>query len=64
MQLNIVNITNELYYDALYQSAGSFVFVAPGRAAVQRQIDGELLARREQRRQEGEAHHVIEVDVG
>jgi catecholate siderophore receptor len=27
------NIFNELYYDALYQSAAPFVFVAPGRAA-------------------------------
>ena len=26
------NITNKLYYDALYQSATPFVFVAPGRS--------------------------------
>lgn len=32
VQLNVVNLTNQLYYDALYQSAGSFAFVAPGRA--------------------------------
>jgi catecholate siderophore receptor len=32
VQLNVLNVTNELYYDALYQSAGSFAFVAPGRA--------------------------------
>lgn len=32
VQVNVVNLTNELYYDALYQSAGSFAFVAPGRA--------------------------------
>lgn len=27
------NIFNKLYYDALYQSAAPFVFVAPGRSA-------------------------------
>lgn len=32
VQLNVVNLLDELYYDALYQSAGSFAFVAPGRA--------------------------------
>jgi catecholate siderophore receptor len=32
MQLNVVNLTNELYYDALYRSNAPFVFVAPGRA--------------------------------
>jgi len=26
------NLTNKLYYDALYQSATPFVFVAPGRS--------------------------------
>jgi catecholate siderophore receptor len=31
-KLNVVNITNELYYDALYRSATPFAFVAPGRA--------------------------------
>ncbi len=29
----VANITNKLYYDALYQSATPFVFVAPGRSA-------------------------------
>jgi catecholate siderophore receptor len=33
VQLNVVNLTDELYYDALYRSASPFVFVAPGRAA-------------------------------
>jgi catecholate siderophore receptor len=28
-----INLTNELYYDALYRSATPFAFVAPGRAA-------------------------------
>jgi len=32
-KLNVVNLTNELYYDALYRSATPFAFVAPGRAA-------------------------------
>src|SRR5262245_16047544 len=27
-----LNLTNELYYDAIYQAANSFAFVAPGRA--------------------------------
>ena len=31
-KLYIANITNKLYYDALYQSATPFVFVAPGRS--------------------------------
>ena len=31
-QLNVINITNELYYDALYRNATPFAFVAPGRA--------------------------------
>ena len=33
VQLNVVNLTDELYYDAFYRSASPFVFVAPGRAA-------------------------------
>jgi catecholate siderophore receptor len=32
-QLNVINLTNELYYDALYQQNNAFVYVAPGRAA-------------------------------
>ena len=32
VKLFVNNIFNELYYDALYQSATPFVFVAPGRA--------------------------------
>jgi catecholate siderophore receptor len=32
-KLFVNNITNKLYYDALYQSATPFVFVAPGRSA-------------------------------
>lgn len=32
VQLNVVNLTNEVYYDAVYQSANPFVYVAPGRA--------------------------------
>jgi catecholate siderophore receptor len=31
-QLNVVNITDELYYDTLYRSGNPFAFVAPGRA--------------------------------
>ena len=32
-KLFVNNITNKLYYDALYQSATPFVYVAPGRSA-------------------------------
>ena len=32
-KLFVANLTNKLYYDALYQSATPFVFVAPGRSA-------------------------------
>ena len=32
MTFRPLNLTDELYYDALYQSAESFAFVAPGRA--------------------------------
>jgi catecholate siderophore receptor len=32
-QLNVINITNELYYDAVYRNATPFAFVAPGRAS-------------------------------
>jgi catecholate siderophore receptor len=32
-KLFVYNITNKLYYDALYQSATPFVFVSPGRSA-------------------------------
>jgi catecholate siderophore receptor len=31
-QLNVINITNALYYDAVYRNATPFAFVAPGRA--------------------------------
>ena len=33
VKLAVNNITNQLFYDALYQSATPFVFVGPGRAA-------------------------------
>jgi catecholate siderophore receptor len=33
VKLAVNNITNQLIYDALYQSATPFVFVAPGRVA-------------------------------
>jgi catecholate siderophore receptor len=33
MKLFVNNLTNKLYYDALYQSAAPFVLEAPGRAA-------------------------------
>lgn len=32
VEVSGLNLTNELYYDALYQSEDSFAFVAPGRA--------------------------------
>lgn len=31
-KLFVANLTNKLYYDALYQSAAPFVLVAPGRS--------------------------------
>ena len=34
VRLNVLNVTDELYYDALYRSGTPFVFVAPGRSAV------------------------------
>jgi outer membrane receptor protein involved in Fe transport len=30
-QLNVINITNAPYYDAVYRNATPFAFVAPGR---------------------------------
>jgi catecholate siderophore receptor len=33
LQLNVINITDELYYDAFYRSPSPYVYVAPGRAA-------------------------------
>src|SRR6185503_7049403 len=32
LKVSGINLTNELYYDAIYQAADSFAFVAPGRA--------------------------------
>ena len=32
VRLSGINLTNELYYDAIYQAADTFAFVAPGRA--------------------------------
>jgi catecholate siderophore receptor len=32
LKISGLNLTNELYYDALYQATDSFAFVAPGRA--------------------------------
>jgi catecholate siderophore receptor len=32
LRVSGINLTNELYYDAIYQSGESFAFVAPGRA--------------------------------
>ena len=32
LKVSGLNLTNELYYDAIYQSADAFAFVAPGRA--------------------------------
>jgi catecholate siderophore receptor len=33
LRLNVLNVFDELYYDALYRSGAPFVFVAPGRSA-------------------------------
>jgi catecholate siderophore receptor len=33
LSFNVLNLTDELYYDALYRSATPFVYVAPGRSA-------------------------------
>jgi catecholate siderophore receptor len=32
LRLSGLNLTDELYYDAIYQATESFAFVAPGRA--------------------------------
>jgi catecholate siderophore receptor len=32
LRVSGINLTNELYYDAMYQAADTFAFVAPGRA--------------------------------
>lgn len=32
LQLNVINITDEVYYDAFYRSNAPFVYVAPGRS--------------------------------
>ena len=34
LQLNVLNLTNKLYYDAIYRSATPFAYVAPGRSAL------------------------------
>lgn len=33
VRLNVLNLTNETYYDAFYRSGTPFVYIAPGRAA-------------------------------
>lgn len=33
LQLNVINLTDEVYYDAFYRSSVPYVYVAPGRAA-------------------------------
>lgn len=34
LQLNVLNLTNKTYYDAIYRSATPFAYVAPGRSAL------------------------------
>ncbi|HEX2886444.1 TonB-dependent siderophore receptor [Vineibacter terrae] len=34
VRLNVLNLTNKLYYDALYRSATPFAYVGPGRSAL------------------------------
>ena len=34
VQLNLLNLTNKTYYDAIYRSAAPFAYVAPGRSAL------------------------------
>jgi catecholate siderophore receptor len=33
-RLNVNNVTNKRYYDAIYRSASPFAYIAPGRSAV------------------------------
>ncbi|HVY84383.1 MAG TPA: TonB-dependent siderophore receptor [Caulobacterales bacterium] len=33
LKFNVLNLTDEVYYDALYRSATPFVYIAPGRSA-------------------------------
>ena len=32
-RLNVLNLTDKLYYDAIYRSGSPFAYVAPGRSA-------------------------------
>ncbi len=34
LQVNVLNLTNKTYYDAIYRSATPFTYVAPGRSAL------------------------------
>ncbi|PZN92456.1 MAG: TonB-dependent siderophore receptor [Alphaproteobacteria bacterium] len=34
LQLNVLNLTNRIYYDAIYRSGTPFAYVAPGRSAL------------------------------
>ncbi len=34
LQINVLNLTNKTYYDAIYRSAAPFAYVAPGRSAL------------------------------
>ena len=38
VSFNVLNVTDEVYYDALYRSATPFTYIAPGRS-VQFRID-------------------------
>jgi catecholate siderophore receptor len=34
VSINVLNATDEVYYDALYRSATPFSYIAPGRSAL------------------------------
>ncbi len=34
LQVNVLNLTNKTYYDAIYRSAAPFAYIAPGRSAL------------------------------
>ncbi len=34
LQVNVLNLTDRVYYDAIYRSAAPFAYIAPGRSAL------------------------------
>ena len=34
MRVNVLNLTDKVYYDAIYRSSTPFAYIAPGRSAM------------------------------